>query len=202
MNNIVMNEELNGVKLTGIVAVYNEATKLRRCLSSLKFCDQIILVDMNSTDTSPVIAREFTQHIIQHERVDIVEIIRKWVLQFAENDWVVLIDPDEVVPACLAERLIEIARNESSAGLVRAPWQFYFAGKQLTTTVWGRTDSRKPVLIHKDRVQVEPYVHRGYRLLPGYIEISIPRTSGNAIEHYWVDNYRQWFEKHKKYLSY
>ncbi len=201
MNNLTSNNQQAEVKLSGIVVTFNEADKLHRCLASLCFCDQLMVVDLGSTDGSIEIARQFTENIIYHRRVDVIEMIREWVIQFADHKWICFIDPDEVVPECLAVQLKEIAGQDSSIGMIRAPWQFFFAGKRLTTTVWGRANNNKPVLIHSERVRLDPYVHRGYQLQPGYTEVSIAPTSCNAIEHYWVDSYQEWFEKHKKYIS-
>ena len=47
------------VRLSAIVLTKNEAKNLDRCFQSLKFCDQIIVIDDYSTDDSVEIAKKY-----------------------------------------------------------------------------------------------------------------------------------------------
>jgi len=192
-----LNQEIN---FTGIVVTYNEEKYLRECLKSLAFCEQLLVIDLGSNDGSTDIAKQCGAEIIHHERVPIVEEIRDEATGYAKNDWIIYLDPDEIFPLDLEDDLKLLIRNDSSLGLVKIPWQFYFKGKPLNFTIWGMKKA-KDVVVRKDRSRFSSNVHRGIRLLEGYNSVILPRKSACYIKHYWIDSYHQLFEKHWRYIK-
>ena len=86
------------IKFTGIVVTFNDDRYLRSSLSSISFCDQIIVIDLGSFDNSVAIANEMEAEVIEHRWVPIADQIRQKALKFSKNQWVIFIDPDEVFP--------------------------------------------------------------------------------------------------------
>ena len=56
--------------LTVLVPTYNEEDSIRECLESVKWADEIFVVDSFSTDRTLDICREYTDRIVQHEYVN------------------------------------------------------------------------------------------------------------------------------------
>jgi len=188
--------------MTAVVVCYNEALLLPRCLNALQFCDEIIVVDIGSTDDSAAIARKYGATVLQHGWVPFVEKVRHFAVENAKHEWILFIDPDEVVPACLASQMRDAIQNNPDAALIRVPWQFYFKGKPLRCCIWGRQNSTKSVLIHRDRVKLSEQVHTFGDTLGALREVAIPRQDDNALEHYWMQSYKELFEKHLRYIRY
>lgn len=192
---------MDEIKLSAVVVTFNEEKYLRDCLASLSFCDELLVVDLGSTDGSVRIAEEAGAKVLRHERVPVVEKIREYAMRLARNDWVVFLDPDEVMPPIFSDEVVKAA-GAPLAAVIRVPWQFYFKGKPLTCCVWGVKNMTKPVFIHRERTSLKPLVHSGYQPLPGYVVIEIPRSGDNFIRHYWMSSYGQLFEKHLRYIRY
>lgn len=188
------------IGFTGIVVTLNEERYLKASLESLSFCDELIVVDLGSTDSSVEIARAAGAQVLTHERVPVVEKVREFAMRKARHDWIVFQDPDEVMPPSLGESLRAVVEAKPEAAVVRAPIQFYFKEKPLNCCVWGVRNNSKVLLVHRDRINLRPLVHRGYEPLPGYEEVSIPRSGENFIRHYWMSSYGQLFEKHLRYI--
>jgi glycosyltransferase involved in cell wall biosynthesis len=188
------------IQFTGIVVTYNEERRLRECLNSLVFCEQLLVIDLGSEDRSIEIARECGAEVVQRERVAVVEEVRKEAISYADNDWVIFLDPDEVFPDGIVDDLRSLIKEDPHLGVIRIPWQFYFRGEPLYVTRWGKQKS-KGVVRHKQRNRFVPHVHRGIRLLDGFTSATIPREPNLFIKHYWVDSYRQMFEKHWRYIK-
>ena len=55
--------------LSVIIPTFNEEATLRDCLESVRFAQEILIVDSFSTDATPAIAREFGTRVLQHEYV-------------------------------------------------------------------------------------------------------------------------------------
>ena len=189
------------INFTGIVVTCNEAMRLRDCLNSLSFCEQLIVIDLGSSDASVKIAKEFGAEVYHYEKIPVVEKIHEMAVNnYARNEWFIRIDPDEVLPPNLKEKLEFMIKKEPDLGTIRIPWQFYVKGKPLYGTIWGK-DNSKPVVLHKSRIKFNPYVHAATSLLKGYRESTLPRNNDCYIRHYWVDSYRQMVQKHWIYLG-
>jgi len=188
------------IQFTGIVVVFNEARRLRACLSSLQFCDELLVIDLGSEDGSGDIARECGAHVIQKGWAPVVEQILPDVVPRASHDWIVRADPDEVFARGLAERLVQRISQRTALALVRLPYQYYFCGKALSTTIWGGT-RYIPRVFHRDRVSLQPSVHRGIGVKEGYEVEDLNDAASAPIEHYWVDTLSQLAEKHWRYIQ-
>jgi glycosyltransferase involved in cell wall biosynthesis len=156
-------------KISACVIVYNEERKIRRCLQSLTWCDEIIVVDSFSTDNTPAVAREFTDKVYQHEWLGYVG-QRNLVRGHARNDWILYLDSDEEVsPGLRDEILAEFAKPENPFVGYEFPRIVYFLGRWILHGEWypdvklrlfhknfGRTEGIEP----HDRVAVNGPVKR------------------------------------------
>lgn len=188
------------LEFSGIVVVYNEEKRLGDCLRSLAFCDELLIVDLGSTDGSLDIARELGSRVIHHARVEVVEEVWGEIVPWARHEWIILLDPDEVFPSGVDMRLRALIQETPNLGAIRLPWQFYFKGKPLYVTIWGQPKF-KPVVLHRERNTFPKHVHRGVQLCPGCTEVILDLEPGQHIQHFWVDSYRQLWEKHWRYLK-
>lgn len=188
------------IKFSGIVVTLNEIRHLRECLDSLAFCDEILVFDLGSTDGSPELAATIGATVMSHERVPVVEEIREEAVSYARNDWVVLLDPDEVLPHGVEKDLRLLIMQDPHLGMISLPWQFYFCGTPIRCTIWGTANS-KGVIRHRRRNEFSPHIHRGIRVLDGFTTMHLAAGSDCAIKHYWVDSIRQMVGKHLRYIK-
>ena len=107
-------------KISAVVNTLNEQDNIKRCLKSLRFADQIVIVDMESEDDTVKIAKNYTDNIYSHKKTGYVEPARNFAISKATGDWILLIDADEEISKTLANKLIEIADNDL-ADFVRIP---------------------------------------------------------------------------------
>ena len=56
-----------GPSISGVVICFNEEERISRCLESLAICDEIVVVDSNSTDGTRDLARRFTDRVVVQE---------------------------------------------------------------------------------------------------------------------------------------
>lgn len=189
------------MQFTGIVITYNEEKHLQKCLSRLSFCDQLVVIDLGSSDHSLGIAKQFNAEIFQHNWVPIPEEVRKKALGFAKNEWVIFPDPDEILPKGIEVALRLLINSEPNLGVIEIPMRYYFMSKPLHYTKMGQTFSVRRVL-NKERATYIPYVHTPMQPLNSYI---VKRLDANlatdCTEHYWIDSYNQLFEKHRRYIK-
>ena len=108
------------INISAVVNTRNEEKNIADCLKTLQFADEIIVVDMESTDTTKDIAKGYTDKVFDHEMVGYVEPARNFAIAKAVGSWVLIVDADERIPQTLAKKLIEIML-EDKADFVRIP---------------------------------------------------------------------------------
>lgn len=84
-------------KLSVIVLTQNEEENIVDCLETVKFADELIVIDDKSTDRTLDLAKKFTNKIIFHPLNKNFANQRNYALNFVHNEWVLFIDADERV---------------------------------------------------------------------------------------------------------
>jgi glycosyltransferase involved in cell wall biosynthesis len=183
------------------VASRNEAPLLERCLPTIRFCDEILVIDLESKDATAEVAVAHGARVIRHANVAIAERARMGLVDQARHDWLLFTDPDEELPGQLASRIAELFPTLSEdVALVYAPIQYYFGSRPLQGTIWGGANQRR-LLVRRDRVELHPSLFAGTSVLPGYCALELPFTAETAIVHHWVTGYGDFVAKHRRYLA-
>lgn len=92
--------------ITAIVIAKNEAQMLANCLETLKWCDEILVVDHESSDTTPEIAHRLGARVV-HATGSFAD-VRNEGLRLCKSDWVLYIDADERVIPDLAKEIRKV----------------------------------------------------------------------------------------------
>ncbi len=95
------------------VVCCNEEKHIARCLSSIIWCDEIIVIDSGSTDRTLEIARQYTDRVIHREWSGYVNQKRAGLEQCTQ-EWVLNIDADEEVSPGLRAEIEQIASQGAS----------------------------------------------------------------------------------------
>lgn len=102
-------------KLSVVLATYNEAENIQRCLKSVKkIADEIIIVDGNSTDNTRDLAQQLGAKVIQTTNKPIFHINKQLAVDAAKHDWVLSLDADEEVSSDLAKEISAIIQMDES----------------------------------------------------------------------------------------
>ena len=92
------------------VVCCNEEKHMRRCLESVKWCDELIVIDSGSTDRTLEIAREYTDKILHRPWSGYVA-QKSFGLEQCTQEWVLNIDADEEVSPELKTELQRLLEN-------------------------------------------------------------------------------------------
>lgn len=185
------------VKTSVVINTYNEEKNIERCLCSAKgFADEIIVVDMHSSDRTVDIAQKFGAKIFQHEYTRFVEPARNFALRQAQGKWILLLDADEELTENLAVKLHEIA-NENKADSVEIPRKNIIFGKWIEHSRWWPDYLvrffRSGKVTFSDKIHVPPVV-KGEKL-------TLDAKEENAIIHYNFQTISQFIERLNRYTD-
>lgn len=94
------------IQLSAIIITKNEEDIIADCLESVSFCDEILVIDNNSTDRTVEIAQRFTAKIVPGVGSDFAA-LRNIGIKKAKGKWLLYIDADERVTTELKEAILE-----------------------------------------------------------------------------------------------
>ena len=124
--------------ISACVMTKNEEKNIRRCLESLTWCDEIVVLDSGSTDRTVEICREYTDQVHYHEWVGYIG-QRNLLRKYANFDWVLFLDADEEVSAQLRDQVLAIFEDgtllESHRGF-KFPRQVYYLDRWIRHGEW------------------------------------------------------------------
>jgi glycosyltransferase involved in cell wall biosynthesis len=158
-----------------VVITYNEEGAIARCLDSVDFAAEKIVVDCGSEDQTCAIASAHGARVVQQSWLGFGA-QRNFADSLASHDWILSLDADEALTPELArelqERLPQLLNSEASAGvLYRTAW---FMGRPLR---WYRAmvRERKARIYHRARARwSDVRVHESLRYRGGEVVFQAP----------------------------
>lgn len=125
-----MSDEL-GSGITAFLPVYNEEKRIRKCLECFQWCDEILLLDKESTDDTIAIAKQFPNVTVltkEHtEAYDSDEV--EYFLNNCKTEWCMVVTASDLIHSDLAVKLKElIYENSTGYDIFSVPYKPYFLG--------------------------------------------------------------------------
>lgn len=181
--------------ISGVINTYNEAEKLLGCLESVRdWIDEIVVVDMGSTDGTLEIAQKYKAKICKHPHLDYVEPARNFGLSLSKGDWILVLDPDERIPRDLARKLQEIARDNVYDAVNISRKNIIF-GRWIRHTNWW--PDKHVRFFKKGKVFWSERIHQYPKVEGEVLELSAEENL--AIEHLNYDSVNQFLERQNRY---
>jgi len=190
---------VSATRISGLINTWNEAETIRYAIESLKtWCDEVLIVDQQSSDRTVEIARACGARVIEVEATGYVEIIREMSVGLTEHPWVMVLDSDEVVHPNLGSRLRQIAET-GEADVVKIPRRNIILGRELEHGQWWPNAKRR--FFHKDHIDIRVEMHGGFHAAPGARELFLPLDRECCLWHYSYHNVSDMVWKSQRYTT-
>ena len=181
--------------LSVLIMTLNEEANLPACLASLKWCDDIVVLDSFSSDRTVEIARAHGARVVQHQYESEVK-QRNFGLTTIDfkHHWVYTPDADEITPDDLRDEMLAISADPNRReAFFKARYKNMFMGR------WIKHASLYPTwitrLVHRDRVRYERSVHS--RASGG----EAGELQAHFIHYSFNKGLEAWYDKHNKYST-
>lgn len=122
-------------RISLVVVTLNEEANIVRCLESVRFADEIIVVDSHSVDRTLELARRFTSKVYETDFKGYGRLKREAV-ERATGDWVLSIDADETVSPELANEIVKVVNGRGDCSAYLMPRKSYFLGRWIAHGGW------------------------------------------------------------------
>ncbi len=182
--------------LSAIIITKNEEVNISRCLQSLTFVDEVVLVDSGSTDKTLELARSFGNvKVIEAPWFGFVR-NKEIAVEHASHNWIFWIDADEEVPTALCEEwsrfsISPIIHNVAACDLAR---KTFFLGSWVKHSGW--YPNRTVRFFHKHKACFSQSVlHERVEPKIGYLKHSFE----SDLFHYSYTTLYQYFDKMNRY---
>lgn len=121
--------------LSVIVIAKNEEERIKACLESVKWADEIIVADNESTDSTLEVAKKYTDKILTFKGQDFAA-LRNEAIKKASGEWVLFVDADERVLQPLKEEIKEIIQNTDKSAFAVSRRNIVFGEEQKYGPFW------------------------------------------------------------------
>lgn len=179
-----------------LILTLNEEANLGRCLQSLDWCDDIVVLDSFSSDGTEAIARDAGVQFHQRH-FDSYAGQRNFGMSQIEykHPWLLMVDADEVVPPDLAHEMKSVVVDASETlCLFRMRRKDFFMGK------WIRRSSGYPTwfgrLARRGRVWVEREINEEY-----HTDGEVGVLQQHLYHYPFNKGLASWIDKHNRYSS-
>lgn len=175
------------MKISALINTLNEEKNIENCLKSLiSWVDEIIIVDMYSDDKTIEIAKKYTDKIFFFERMGYADPARAFALDKASNEWIIVLDADEIIPKNLSEYLISFAKkNEYDATWI--PRRNFMFGREIKYTGWGALQDKQMRFFKKHVMNYGSEVHNFVNVDPNAKVYSIDSVDFSIIHFNYTD---------------
>ena len=124
------------MKLSVCIICKNEEDTIERCLESVKWADEIIVLDSGSTDETRAIANKYTDKVFVRDDWQGFGEQRRRAEALATNDWIFAIDCDEVVSESLKEEIITTLAKCNEKNILKLNRLTHFCGQFIRHSGW------------------------------------------------------------------
>lgn len=181
--------------ISTVIVTYNDGALLEGCLESVAGkCNEIVLVDLGSSDKTLKIAKDCNAKIFTHSKVDFVEMVRNFAVSKAIGEWILVLDPDERIPQDLWVRLKEVV-EEDKYKAVNIPRKNIFFGKWIAHTNWW--PDRHVRFFKRGAVSWSNKIH-AYPRVDGSV-YELPAKEELAIIHHGYKSISQFMDRQNRY---
>jgi len=180
-------------KISAVIITRNEERNITRCLDSLKWVDEIVVMDGLSDDRTVDIARSYGAKVVEHKFEGDFGSERNRGNDNATGDWILALDADEAIPDETRKVIENILEKGSVYDAYNVPRLQYFLGKPMLHG--GRYHSIIN-FFRKGKAHFDGKVHHLVIVDGAVGQFEEP------IEHYPFNSISEFIQKHDRYTGY
>ncbi|MDQ1362224.1 MAG: Two-domain glycosyltransferase [Pseudomonadota bacterium] len=180
-------------RISAVIICKNEEARIKSCLQSVKWADEIVVLDSGSNDRTLEIASEFTDKIYINIDWKGFGPQKRLAESYATSDWVLSIDSDEVVSEILRNEIIAAVNSADENSVFRLNRLTYFCGKFIRHSGW-----------YPDRI-VRLYNKKHYHYNDAFVHEAVYCDGARVVNlkgdllHYQILSLEDYIDKRNKY---
>ena len=179
-------------KLTALLIVKNEEKRIRNCLESVKWADEIVVVDGCSTDKTIDICNEYNAKVVSHKFDGSFETDCNLGIDSSSGDWIIKLDADEIVTDSLKKDIENVLEDDRGFSAFKFRRKNYFLGHFMKHGGWYHYSLH---FFKKDKARYKGKVHETL-----IVDGKIGKLEGDC-EHYPFNSLSEFIARHNRYAD-
>lgn len=189
-----------------VVSAYNEESTIGRCLSSVAWADERILVDNSSSDQTVNVAKRFNVRVITRKNDPMLNVNKNAGFDAASGEWILNLDADEEIPVELQKEIEDLKAQKEVDGYWISRKNIIF-GKWIRHGLWWpdrqlrlfrRGSGKFPCKHVHEKIEVagktdelqSPFIHYNYNTISQFIGKMDSIYTANQMENLRLSGYR------------
>lgn len=183
-----------------VMNVRNEAGHLADAIGSCPGVDEVVIVDMESSDGTREIAESAGARVLSIPATGYCETARQKAIDAASGDWVLVLDADERLSPGSIDRLRQVAAAAPRrVSAYQLPGPVHVGGTRLHGTGWGTDVERHPRFFRRLDVTWPALIHAVPTFAGRVVEL--PDGSAVHLDHYCFADVAAAIEKFNRYST-
>jgi len=179
-------------KLTALLIVKNEEKRIKGCLDSVRWADEIVVVDGFSRDKTVEICNEYGAKVVQHEFEGGFDIDCNLGIDNSLGDWILKLDADEVVTDSLKEDIQRVLEDDEGHSAFKFHRKNFFLGHFMRYGGWYHYSLH---FFKKGKARYKGQVHETL-----IVDGKIGQLEGDC-EHYPFSSLTEFIDRHNRYSN-
>jgi glycosyltransferase involved in cell wall biosynthesis len=195
-------------KVSAVISAFNEEKNIERCLKSLSFADEIVVVDNGSSDKTAEIAKRYTSKVFsQANNPAQIDLQKNFGFEKATGDWILSIDADEEVSKELAQEIEGVIKKKNAVNGYWIPRKNIIFGKFIEHTGWFpdpqlrlfkkgkgkyiKTHVHEPIKLDGESAYLKEFIiHHHYETIAQFIRRTVDIYAPNEAKDYLDKGYQ------------
>lgn len=195
-------------KISAVISAFNEEKNIERCLQSLSFADEIVVIDNSSSDRTSEIAKKYTKKVfIQKNDPNLIDLQKNFGFEKASYEWILSIDADEEVSKELVGEIRATIKIKNEVAGYWIPRKNIIFGKFIKHTGWYpdpqlrlfrkgkgkfvKTHVHEPIKLDGESVYLsEHLIHHHYETISEFMGKTINIYAPNEAQNYLDKGYQ------------
>jgi len=179
------------LKFSAVVITKNAEAKIRNCLESIRWADEVVVIDGFSTDSTVGICKEYGVKVVQR-KFEGFDKERNVGVEHASGDWILQLDADEVVSESMRQAVEKVLEGSGRYNAYKFRRQNFFLGRAMKHGGWYHYSAH---FFRKGKAHYEGSIHETL-IVDG--EMGILEA---AVEHYPFDSISEFIERQNRYTN-
>ena len=125
-------------QISAVIIVKNEEQNIARCLKSISWVEEIVVLDTGSTDETVNICKNFGAKVYYLDQWEGFGKAKQQAVDLATFDWILSIDADEEISPELADSIQQVLKNPSEENGYRIKRQTWFLNRWIKHCGWNK----------------------------------------------------------------
>ncbi len=173
----------NKIDISVLIPTLNEENNIKECIESVRWADEIFVVDSYSTDKTVEIAENLGATVKKHEFEDYAS-QKNWALGKLKHDWVLWLDADERALEGVKDKITEILKEGPGYPAYSVRRINYFRDYKIKHGSWA--NERVMRFFNKNKAHFEKPIHEklAYNGREGKINAGIKHFTFRSFKQY------------------